>query len=237
MPAEQSSFQLSSALRRPAARPTRFVVLSQPRTGSSLLCGSIRWHPQILMQGEILNHRYERPDLPAHSGADRLRVALSVATHAAVGCKLHACQPDPGSEHWESAWDELFADPTIKVVHLARQDTLAQLASWKIAEQLNRWGDQLDVRERPVIRIDPAELIWFRRWNATADRVRMSRLQRHPLLAVNYESLRDRWESTVEMVLRFIGVEPIPLDPCATRNETRPLDQVIVNYAELVGNH
>ncbi|GIX04635.1 MAG: hypothetical protein KatS3mg114_0504 [Planctomycetaceae bacterium] len=223
---------LQRLLRAPR-RPTRFVVLSQPRTGSSLLCGSIRWHPQILMHGELLNPHY-RHDLPSDDGARRFRAAMAVATHDAVGCKLHACQPDPGSELWESAWDELFADPTIKVVHLARQDTLAQLASWKIAAQLDRWGDQTDVRERPVIRIDPAELAWFRRWNALAYQVRLARLKRHPLLPVTYEALRDRWVETVERVLQFLGVEPSPLDRCATQNEKRPLHEVISNYHDLV---
>ncbi|MCL6554259.1 MAG: hypothetical protein K6W08_14245, partial [Firmicutes bacterium] len=147
---------LSVALRRTSERPTRFVVLSQPRTGSSLLCGSIRWHPQILMHGELLNPYYGE-ELP-REGAARFRAAMSFTTHDAVGCKLHACQPNPDCAEWEAAWDELFADPTIKVVHLTRLDTLAQLASWKIADRLDRWGDQADVVERPVIRIDPAEL-------------------------------------------------------------------------------
>jgi LPS sulfotransferase NodH len=223
---------LSAALRHSSERPTRFVVLSQPRTGSSLLCGSIRWHPQILMHGELLNPYYD-DDLP-REGAARFRTAMAVTTHAAVGCKLHACQPNPDRVEWEAAWDELFADPTIKVVHLTRQDTLAQLASWKIADLLDRWGDQTDVTERPVIRIDPAELAWFRRWNATAYRVRLARLQRHTILPVTYESLRDQWQATVDAVLRFLGVEPMPLDPCATRNETRPLWEVISNYHDLV---
>jgi LPS sulfotransferase NodH len=226
---------LSAALRRASERPTRFVVLSQPRTGSSLLCGSIRWHPQILMHGELLNPYYG-DDLP-REGAARFRTAMAVTTHAAVGCKLHACQPNPDCAEWEAAWEELFADPTIKVVHLTRQDTLAQLASWKIADQLDRWGDQVDVAERPVIRIDSAELNWFRRWNAMAYRVRLARLRRHPFLPVTYEELRDRWQSTVNDVLRFVGVEPMPLDPCAVQNEIRPLDQVIANYHELVGEH
>jgi LPS sulfotransferase NodH len=215
-------------------QPVRFVVVSQPRTGSSLLCGSIRWHPQILMHGELLN-RYYGEVLP-REGAARFRAAMSVATHDAVGCKLHACQPYPECAQWEAAWDELFADPTIKVVHLTRQDTLAQLASWKVADLLSRWGDQTDVTERPVIRIDPGELAWFRRWNTTVYQVRLRRLERHTILPVTYEALRDHWQATIDEVLRFIGVEPMPLDPCATRNETRPLDQVIVNYHELVGN-
>lgn len=224
--------QLVSALRRPSARPTRFVVLSQPRTGSSLLCGSIRWHPQILMHGELLNPYYGE-ELP-QEGAARFRMAMGVTTPDAVGCKLHACQPNPDRAEWEATWDELFADPTIKVVHLTRQDTLAQLASWKIADLLDRWGEQTDVVDRPVIRIDPAELSWFRRWNAMAYRVRLARLQRHSIMSVTYEALRDQWQVTIDDVLRFLGVEPMPLDPCATQNETRPLHEVISNYHELV---
>jgi hypothetical protein len=227
---------LSAALRRASERPTRFVVLSQPRTGSSLLCGSIRWHPQILMHGEILNQNYRRFELPSNSGSDRFRAALSMATHDAIGCKLHACHPNPGFEHWESAWEELFADPTIKIVQLTRQNTLAQLTAWKIAGLLGGPTEQANAVERPVIRIDPGEWAWFQRWNTMAYQVRLARLQRHAILPVTFESLYDHWQATVERVLRFIDVEPIPLEPCEPWHETRPVDQVILNYAELIGN-
>lgn len=225
---------LVSALRRPASRPTRFVVLSQPRTGSSLLCGSIRWHPQILMQGEVLNQHYRRAELPEEDGAERLRIALSATTHNAVGCKLHACQPDVGWDHWESAWDFLASDPTIKVIHLYRENELAQLASWKIAERLGEWGDQTHVSERPTIEIARGELTWFHRFNSALYRMRLNRLQQHPMLPVTYESLRDDWPTQLKRVLTFIGVEPRPLDQCAIQGETRPLSEVITNYHEFV---
>ena len=61
----------------------------------------------------------------------------------------------------------------------------------------------------------------------------VARLQRHTILPVTYEALRDQWQPTVDGVLRFLGVEPMPLDPCATQNETRPLHEVISNYHEL----
>ncbi|MFV0443458.1 MAG: hypothetical protein ACK5Q5_07795 [Planctomycetaceae bacterium] len=224
---------LTSALRR-SDGPIRFVVLSQPRTGSSLLCGSIRWHPQILMQGEVLNQHYRRAELPEEDGADRLRVALSFTTHDAVGCKLHACQPDAGWDHWESAWDYLAGDPTIKVVHLYRENELAQLASWKIAERLGEWGDQTHVPERPTMEVARGELTWVHRFNSALYRMRLNRLRQHPLLAVRYESLRDNWPSELERVLTFIGVEPRSLDQCAIQGETRPLSEVITNYHELV---
>lgn len=186
------------------------------------------------MHGEVLNRHYTRDGLPDGDGAERLRVALSVASRDAVGCKLHACQPDPGWDRWETAWDYLASDPAIKVIHLYRQSLLAQLASWKIADLLDRWGDQTDVVERPVIRIDPGELVWFHRWNELAYRVRLTRLRRHAILTVAYEDLRDQWQATLERVLRFIGVEPRPLAPCAKQCETRPLREVISNYHELI---
>lgn len=225
---------LSAALRRASERPTRFVVLSQPRTGSSLLCGSIRWHPQILMQGEVLNQHYHRTTLPTDDGAERLRTALSFTTHDAVGCKLHACQPDPGWDHWESAWDYLASDPTIRVIHLYRENELAQLASWKIAEILERWGDQTDVSERPTIDVARGELTWFHRFNSALYRVRLNRLQHHPMLPITYEALRDDWPVALERVLKFIGVDPLPLDQCAVKGESRPLSEVISNYREIV---
>lgn len=225
---------LAAALRRTDDQPIRFVVLSQPRTGSSLLCGSIRWHPQLLMQGEVLNQHYHRTTLPTDDGAERLRTALSFTSHDAVGCKLHACQPDPGWDHWESAWDYLAGDPAIKVIHLYRENRLAQLASWKIAERLGEWGDQSNVPERPTITVARGELTWFDRFNTALYRARLNRLTRHPLLSVSYESLREDWPMALDRVLRFIGVEPRPLDPCAIQSETRPLSEVITNYHELV---
>jgi hypothetical protein len=229
--------QLVSALRRPSTRPTRFVVLSQLCTASSLFCESLRRHPQILMHGEILNQNYRRYELPSNSGSERFRAAFSLATHDVIGCKLHACHPNPGFEHWESAWDELFADPTIKIIQLTRQNTLAQLAAWKIAGVLGGPTEQASAVERPVIRIDPGEFAWFQRWNTMAYQVRLARLQRHAILPITFESLYDHWQATVERVLRFIDVEPIPLDPCEPWRETRPLEQIVANHAELVGNH
>lgn len=139
---------LRTALRRFPTLPSRFVVLCQPRTGSSLLNSSLRQHPEIEMHGEILNHRY--PHRLPQDGYQRLRSALNTTTHLAVGCNLHAFQPDrvwDGWRRWESAWQALADDRSIKVIHLQRQDTLAQMASWKIAHLLSRWGQQSDIVE------------------------------------------------------------------------------------------
>ena len=224
---------LASALRRSDC-PTRFVVLCQPRTGSSLLNASLRQHPEIEMHGEILNHRY--PHRLPQDGYKRLVSALSTSTHPAVGCNLHAFQPDrvwDGWRRWESAWNALADDHSIKVIHLQRIDTLAQMASWKIAQLLSRWGRQDDIIDRPTIAISPDEYRWFRDWNRSVMEWRLSHLQGRSILPVTYESLCNEWEPALARIQDFIGVRCLPLRQVTTRNERRPLSEVIENYDDL----
>jgi hypothetical protein len=225
---------LRTALRRSATLPTRFVVLCQPRTGSSLLNAALRQHPDIEMHGEIINHRY--PHRLPHDGFQRLRSALSTTTRPAVGCNLHAFQPDrvwDGWRRWESAWQALADDRSIKVIQLQRLDTLAQMASWKIAHLLNRWGQQNDIVERPTIEISPDEYRWFRDWNRSVMEWRLSHLREHQILPVTYESLCSDWEPTLPRIQAFVDVRALSLPQITTRNERRPLCEVIENYDEL----
>lgn len=225
---------LRTALRRPPTLPIRFVLLSQPRTGSSLLNTSLRQHPDIHMEREILNHGQQH-DLP-QEGDQRLRSALARTDVHAVGCNLHAFQPDrqwKGWSRWESAWQALADDPAIRVIHLQRLDVLAQLASWKMASLLNRWGNQTDIVERPTLRIDPEEYRWFRDWNQAVYHGRLSHLRQHRILPITYEALRDDWDLTIQRVQQFLEVKPLPLKQMATRNETRPLETVIENWSQL----
>ena len=225
---------LRTALRRSPTLPSRFVVLCQPRTGSSLLNSSLRQHPEIEMHGEVLNHRY--PHRMPQDGYQRLRSALTTTTHPAVGCNLHAFQPDrvwDGWRRWETAWQALADDHSIKVIHLQRHDTLAQMASWKIAHLLSRWGQQTDIVDRPKIEISPDEYRWFRDWNRSVMEWRLSHLREHQVLPVTYESLCSDWEPTLARIQAYVGVRCIPLRQVTTRNERRPLYEVIENYRDL----
>ncbi|HUY89102.1 MAG TPA: hypothetical protein VMV10_10235 [Pirellulales bacterium] len=219
-----------------AALVTRFVILSQPRTGSSLLNTSLRSHPDVYMDQEILNHLHPH-DLP-WNGYQRLRASLSRPNFGAVGCSLHAFQPARHWERWtdwEAAWDALSDDPTIKVIHLTREDVIAQLASWKIADETGQWGPQRDVTERPVVRIDPQELRWFREWNACMYERRLSILRRHETFRLTYESLRDSWDETMRAIQEFLGVPIKFIQPLLTRNERRLTKDVVQNWDELQG--
>lgn len=216
----------------------RFVILAQPRTGSHLLKTSLEAHPQISCAGEILNHRQAESRLgPPEDGALRLMQTLATGNRQAVGCVLHACQPDrqwPRWRRWESAWPALASDPSIRVIVLRRMQALAQLASWKIAEQTDHWVDQSPFADqRPTVRFDQDELRWFRRWNDALYQWRLSGLSQHPVLEVLYEDLIVDWDRVVRGLQLFLGVEPQSLPQATSKQETRPLAEVIENFSEL----
>lgn len=113
---------------------------------------------------------------------------------------------------------------------------MRQCTSWKIAEQTRHWVDQSHFTDRPVVRIDPHELRWFERWNLALYEWRLSHLCRHDVLPITYESLCDDWDETICRVQEFIGVEPFKLRQATSKQETRPLCEVIENWSEIHGH-
>ena len=201
---------------------------------------TLRTHPQIMQHGEILNHRHKY-DL-SDDGYQRFVDALNADLHptrstlVAIGCNMHAFQPDRTWAHWqkwERAWDALADDRSVKVVLLRRLDALAQLASWRIAYQLGEWGIQPATIERPTVRLDPHELRWFMRWNQMLFEKRLSYLTNHEILPITYESLCDDWDETIRRVQAFLGVNVLSLRQPFSKNETRPLEDVVENIKTL----
>jgi LPS sulfotransferase NodH len=186
------------------------------------------------MRGEVL-HPYLEKDLPRMCGHARISAAFtsSKAGCRAIGVKIHLTQPERGTPHWESAWDWVADHTDIRVVVLTRNDKLAQLASWKIAEQCKRWRSQEGI-PRPKVTITKDELRWFTEMHRRLSQVRIHQLSGHQRIEVAYERLCTEWATTVAAIQAFVGVTPIALEQITTKLETRPLSEVIANYQELV---
>lgn len=210
------------------AEPTRFIVLAQPRTGSTLLIASLNRHPEIQTRGEVLNagHCIPLPD----DGRERVRAAWErIGPCSAAGFKVLAFQPwDNDPEQWATGWDEIAGDPFVKVIVLRREDQLAQFASWKVANTIGRWKEQQQ-ENRPVIDVSPDELRWFKQWNDQLLAERLRRLDLHDKIEVTYEQLTDNWQPTMERVQQFLGVPVVEMQQATTKQEPRPLDEVIQN--------
>ena len=189
--------------------PVRFILLCQPRTGSSELVAALQRHPDILMRDEILNPHKDH-SLP-ENGEERFKAAMESAGYSAVGFKLHAFQPlrYKSREHWESVWRELGKDAEIRILVL-RRDELTQLAAIKTASINDDWTGHSELNGKKI-RIDQEEFFWFQRWNQLAYDFRLSGLSKHPKLSMAYESLSNNWEKTIGEIWKFLGVAEIRL--------------------------
>ena len=131
---------------------TRFMILGQGRTGSTMLVQALNSHPDILCFGEVLNaaNDYIPFDVQGYDGKDAAALSLRSADYAAflrtlvfsdhegiraVGFKFHY------DHFWKYAGipDYFSQDVDLRVIHLTRQNRLRTLVSTKIAERSGAW--------------------------------------------------------------------------------------------------
>lgn len=227
------------------APSTPFIIVSDLRTGSTLLSSSLNRHPQIRCYGELFHsddfpdNRIDGFDRRDASSGEVLRRAMDAGGARAVGFKAMAFLPFPSERQWTDAWDRIRELSGLRVLYLTRQNRLAQYASLQVAQHTGVFhpydNDGLYRPEnRPTITIDPAA---FHAWVQERDAIMERRRRQHqglPALELTYEVLSSDWGRTMARVQAFLSVEVQPLEQTKKKQERRPLAEVIANYDELV---
>ena len=228
--------------------PVLFVVLTHPRSGSTLLIKAIRAHPAVRMYGELFQEELETrlagigaPHDVYASGEDGSRFLSETIFRdrddpelSAVGFKLFYGQGrEPGAR---TAWDYLLSRRDIRVVHLTRDDPLAAYVSLEEAEATGRWHLELDesAPPGPPVRLDPEACLAFldelhsnRSWARHAFRM-------HPVLELSYERHLDRgFAAGLHDVQAFLGLPPMDLPALLQKQSDRPLEQRVTNLPEI----
>jgi LPS sulfotransferase NodH len=142
----------------------KFILLGHHRCGSTLLAGSLHYHQNVNMFGEIFNDNLQERRKAYSKGIIHCREEgpLSVTEHdyyesgdaaeflersiffkryaepVAVGFKLfyNTCRDEPDMM---KAWRYLVADKDLRVIHLYRRNLLESLLSLSIALITGQW--------------------------------------------------------------------------------------------------
>ncbi|UVC15481.1 sulfotransferase [Mesorhizobium onobrychidis] len=222
--------------------PQPFVILAMPRTGTHYLEELLNEHPTVLSNGELLNE-YDT-NWP---GKDRLlrtdRELLEQAylsypmkdknvTH--IGCKIN----EPQFRDRPAFFAELTRWPALKVI-LVTRNILESLRSFVQARQSGQWlkfSSDKEAARPPRVRlsIDDCEA-YFKAADDFHARVEHSFTSTN-LLVVEYESLLHEPSACLRKVWDFLGAPALELSDRAIlqRQETRPLDQTVQNFDELL---
>lgn len=204
--------------------PSRFIIMSLPRCGSTTLMHVLNCHPEIRCIREPFN-----PDQWRDTYLGRVRGIPSLdATLADIWRKYN------GIKHvWEmSGWPfgvdvsvnlRLLAQPEVRVVLLTRRNHLQRIISHEIAAQTDIWqrpsrpgAAEEDIASTPLAPLDPAALrrAIERSRQATALAMAMLRSSGTRFREFFYEDIYAPEHSLARVaeILGFLGAGPLPDD-------------------------
>lgn len=198
---------------------TRFVILSEARSGTSLLTETLDSHPEITCHGEVFH-----PDPAWHFRGSMAEwstdALLKLRAEKAAFLDRVFDQPDVkavGFKMWRiQAPDEcerLLADGLVSKIILERRNKLSQFSSTLLAHQTGVWNLGADAGDR---HLRPAPLVFnagaFRNFVAfQEDTFAYYRSEAvGPVLNISFSSLV---QDGFDRVQDFLGVQGRPLDP------------------------
>jgi LPS sulfotransferase NodH len=229
---------------------TKFVIVGIARTGSTMLVSQLNSHSQALSFGEI----FRSPDSigwdfgPFRSYQNRKLLTLYSSdpiaflekhvfrrwpsNYKAVGFKLFYYHARTSLQR--SVWDYLVDRPEIRILHIKRRNMLGQYVSLQLAHKTDFWSSTHPATQHPpCIQLDIAacqnHFAWVHRLEEECETL----FKNHNIRNVYYEDLARDSTEEIESVQKFLGLRYEMLSAQTVRQQTRPLSQVIANYAEL----
>lgn len=159
---------------------------------------------------------------------------LEAGDRDAVGFKLK--YEELFLPRWAPVRRAVFADRSLSIIHLRRENLLERYLSQHIAVEVNRFYSVPDgepLPPSPTVSLSTEECaLDFERTRRRHDRVRAG-LKRHRVLDLTYEQLTEDNSAALTGVQEFLGVEPRALKPKTAKLQTRPVAETISNYEAL----
>ena len=214
---------------------TPFVILSEPRSGSTMLHTYLNSHPQIKSYGEVLRENVEANSITSEMFPYIESLAFKPHTPAlkAVGLKLfYEYYEDP---RYSKSFNHVVKRKDIKILYLIRRDILKVYVSLKIAQKTNVWSSVKSASQeaRPKITIDRNDYIQFREEHLRHRRLFITLLKDHPLLEVAYEDLVENPQPILKSIQQFLDVKPKTLFTLLKQQNPGSVASLITNYDEV----
>lgn len=214
---------------------TPFVILSEPRSGSTLLHTYLNSHTQIKSYGEVLRENIEANDISKETTPYIESLAFKPHTQAlkAIGLKLfYEYYEDP---RYCESFNYVLKRNDVKILYLIRRDILKIYVSLKIAQKTNEWSSVKSASYEPRTRItiDRNDYIQFREEHLRHRRLFLMLLKDHPLLEIAYEDLVHNPQPVLNSIQQFLGVKPKVLFTLLKQQNPGSVASLITNYDEV----
>jgi LPS sulfotransferase NodH len=212
-----------------------FVILSEPRSGSTLLHTYLNSHTQVKSYGEVLRENLvDAPHLPlTESSVSQLVFKPHTPALKAIGLKIfYEYYDDP---LYAAAFQHIVQRKDVKIIHLVRQDLLKVYASLQVARKTNIWSStKSNAAEKVKVLIDVDDFKRFVLQHRTHQEKFASLFKDHSCIKISYEELVGKPEATLEMVQQFLGVPARKLFSLLKKQNSDTISSIVENYDEVV---
>lgn len=209
----------------------RFAIVGNARTGSNYLLNGLKSSSSIRMYHEIF------ADHNRQIGKDFDKVLATVfqpesKSTQLVGFKVFY------NHLTDEEWKKLLAHQELKIIHLTRRNRLRTVISLEIAFKTGQWtqsgkGASTEKKEKRL-QLEPAKLIQRLEQIEAGEATARVRFRDRNILEVVYEELVSSPFEGFEAIGRYLGVDGIdPAQIRLRRQNPEPLQQLIINYAEV----
>lgn len=232
--------------------PDRFIILSSARSGSTFLVGLLVSHPQVRCEGEIFHDVHPEKIFWAdmNSGVTTPEILALRDENPGGFLEKHIYVPDKPEvtavgfkifyyhaqrEEWQPVWSYLQNDKELRVIHLVRRNQLARLLSDKIASTTNQWFSFEENSQKPDLTVSLDAEDCLRAFEAAERQHRefAESFSGHPMLEISYEEMAGDTAAASERLTDFLHVDRRLLLTGLKKQNRRPPQEVIENYAEL----
>lgn len=226
----------------------KFIIIAHARSGSSMLIGALRGHPQIMGFGEIFHPKEITFNIQDYDNNSiqllslRNNYPVEFLNHfifssykeniKAVGFKVFPEQIDNNS--FRRIWQWLDEHRDVKMVFLTRQDLLATHTSRLVARKDGKYAiKKEEQRSITTVKIDPKNLLEELEKRKYYNKEVKKYIKDHDCMEITYEELTQNLSYYLKKIQRFIGVDVNHLAVKSIKQEIRSLENVIENYDEL----
>ncbi|WP_347410304.1 hypothetical protein [Christiangramia sp.] len=209
---------------------TKFVIISDSRTGSTLLQNMLNFHPGIVAKGELYKVMEGKKDSEIWWNLFR-KYPKNVRY---VGFKLFYHHPLSGNS---MIWNLIKEDRSILIIHLIRKNILRSLVSKKIGAKTRMWTENINAEPIPLtekkVKIDVLECEeYFRKisnYQAKID----AEFNEHRILSVTYEDLALNRRKVIDELYLQLELEEFKRDSELKKQNPEAVRDLILNYEEV----
>ena len=212
----------------------KYMILSRPRTGSSVLDRMLGKHKQVRGRGEMFNRLTgHRPEEIWNSLFTGLPTPIKAA-----GFKMHYHHPTDTDK--QETWDLLTTRRDLHVIHIRRENILRMLVSGRITRKLKIYNIRFPFQRPPIskrrLEINREELLHAIKKESAQYNQHSMLFSAHPYFEVTYERLIKQPQQEFNRILDFLELSHQPPDFSLAVLNPEPLSELITNYDQLRSN-